>query len=215
MIRALRLLPLLCLALAAPASADELLPFFAGGESPPPPPALQTVGQRELDAAAEKNPWTGFYGGTEAFGVAGGGRGSRGGFGGDAFLGYNKEFANNVVIGFQGSGGYMPSLSNFGPRGYNFAMADVHVGYDMGRLMPYVTFGVGTAGASNFMGSRGFDSLNSAFTHSAQSVTLTRVGAGFDYAVTNNLHVGVEVDTIQAHGAGFGAPLQPGSAGIP
>ncbi len=212
MIRALRPLPFLCLALAAPASADELLPFFAGGESPP---ALKTVSQQQLDAAAQQNPWAGFYGGTEAFGVSGSGHGARGGFGGDAFLGYNKEFANNVVLGFQGSGGYMPSLSKFGPRGYNFAMADVHVGYDMGRFMPYVTFGVGKAGASNLMGSRGFGSLNNAFTHSSQSVTLTRVGAGFNYEVTNNLRVGVEVDTIQAHGNGFGAPLQPGSAGIP
>ncbi len=214
MIRAaLRLLPLLCLALAGPARADELVPYFAGGESPS--PALKTVSQQQLDAEAQKNPWAGFYGGTEAYGVSGSGHGSRGGFGGDAFLGYNKEFANNVVVGFQGSSGYMPGLSNYGPRGYNFAMANVHVGYDMGRFMPYVAFGVGKAGASSFMGSSGFNSLNNAFSRSSQSVTLTRVGAGFNYAVTDKLHIGVEVDAVQAHGNGFGAPLQPGSVGIP
>ncbi len=153
MTRAKIVLPLLAsgfvgLALAQ-ARAEELLPYFAGGEAPQP---LKTQAQREFDAAAEKNPWTGLTMGSEVVGVSGHGRGSRGGFGGDAFLGYNKEFDNNVVLGVRGSAGYMPGLSNYGPRGYNFGMADMKLGYDMGRLMPYVTVGVGMANAATAIG---------------------------------------------------------------
>ncbi len=216
MIRAnLRLLPLLCLALAAPARADDV-PFFAGGDLP----ALKSQNQADLDAAAQKNPWTGLTMGAEAFGVSGFGHGSHGGFGGGGFLGYNKEFDNNVVVGVQASGGYLPGLWNRGPSGYNYGMANVSVGYDMGRFMPYVNFGVGLANASaNNLNMRGipggFDSVNNLFSRSPQSTTLTSVGAGFNYAITDHLMVGVSVNAVQAHG-GYGGPaLQPGSAGIP
>jgi hypothetical protein len=204
-------LDLVGLSLAAPAQAEELLPFFAGGEAPQP---LKTKNQRDLEAAAEKNPWTGLTMGTEVFGVSGLGRGSRGGFGGDAFLGYSKEFDNNVVLGVRGSAGYMPGLSKYGPRGYSFGMADVHIGYDMGRLEPYLTLGVGRASAVTgpHNGVGGLDSVNDFFSNSKNSVTLTRVGAGFNYEVTNNLRIGVEASVVQAHGGGFNQTLQPGAA---
>jgi outer membrane immunogenic protein len=199
------------LSLAAPARAEELLPFFAGGEQSQ---LLKTRNQRDLEAEAEKNPWTGLTMGSEVFGVSGMGRGSRGGFGGDVFLGYNKEFDNNIVLGVRGSVGTLPGLSNYGARGYGFGMADMKLGYDMGRLMPYVTVGVGMANAMNGIGNPtgGLNNVNNLFSRSGQSVTLTRVGAGFDYAVTNNLHIGVEASVVQAHGNGFGAPPQPGAA---
>jgi outer membrane immunogenic protein len=216
MTRAKCLLPFLLLASSVPAAADELLPFFAGGQDHgvQEPQPLKTQSQRELEAAAEKNPWTGLTMGSEVMGVSGMGRGSRGGFGGDFFLGYNKEFDNNIVLGVRGSVGALPGVSNYGPRGYNFGMADMKLGYDMGRFMPYVTVGVGMASASNGFANPtgGLNNVNNLFSHSGQSVTLTRVGAGFDYAVTNNLHIGMEASVIQAHGNGFGGPPQPGAA---
>jgi outer membrane immunogenic protein len=214
MIRAaLRLSPFLCLALALPVEAADL-PYFAGGDPPP----LISRNQAEAEAAAQQNPWTGLVMGTEAFGVSGSGHGTHGGFGGGGFLGYNKEFDNNVVVGVQASGGYMPGLYNYGPRGYNYGMANVNVGYDMGRFMPYVTFGVGTASATNGLNRMpgGLDSFNNLFSRGSQSTTLTTVGAGFNYAITDHLAVSFQVNATQAHGGGYGGPaLQPGSAGIP
>ena len=49
-----------------------------------------------------------------------------------------------------------------------------------------------------------------------QNNALTTVGAGFNYAITDHLAVGFQVNAVQAHGGGYGGPvLQPGSAGIP
>ena len=151
------------------------------------------------------------------FGATGFGHGSRGGFGGDTFIGYNKEFDNNVVLGVQGSIGRLPGLSKYGPSGYDFGMADVKLGYDMGRFMPYVSFGVGQAGATG--GYRGLpnnlDSVNNLFTRTPGSVTLTRETAGFDYAVTDNLHIGASISAVQAHGSGFGPPITPQPGALP
>jgi opacity protein-like surface antigen len=219
MIRAtLRLLPLLCLPLASSARAADV-PFFASGDLP----ALKTQNQADLEAAARQNPWTGLTVGSEVFAISGFGHGSHGGFGGGGYLGYNREFDNNVVVGIQASAGYLPGLWNHGPSGYNsggynYGMANMSVGYDMGRFMPYVTVGVGVANATNnnWGLSNGLDSVNNLFNRSSQSTTLTTVGAGFNYAVTDHLTVGVQVNTVQARGGNYGGPvLQPGSAGIP
>jgi outer membrane immunogenic protein len=209
--RRFRLLFLAPFALAAsPVLADDL-PYFAGGNLP----SLKAVGSPDYESAPS-NPWTGLTMGAGAFGVSGSGHGTHGGFGGDMFIGYNREFDNRVVVGIQGSAGYMPGLYNYGARGANYGMVNVSVGYDMGRFMPYITAGVGTARASSFatpMG--GFDSLNNMFSRSSQSTTITTVGAGFNYAVTNNLHVGFEVNTVQQRGAGFGPAIVPQPGALP
>lgn len=218
-----RRLRLFSLALAAslaglsPVVADDL-PYFAGGDLP----SLKAIGSPDYEPTPS-NPWTGLTMGAGVVGVSGSGRGSRGGFGGDAFIGYNREFDNRVVVGIQGSVGYMPGIYNYGynyggARGANFGMVNMSVGYDMGRFMPYVTAGVGMARATNFatpMG--GFDSLNNMFSRSSssQSTTITTVGAGFNYAVTNNLHVGFEVNTVQQRNSGFGPPILPQPGALP
>jgi opacity protein-like surface antigen len=97
-------------------------------------------------------------------------------------------------------------------------MVNMSVGYDMGRFMPYITAGVGTARATNFATpSSGFDSLNNMFSRSSssQSTTITTVGAGFNYAVTNNLHVGFEVNAVQQRNNGFGPAIVPQPGGLP
>ncbi|WP_294536368.1 outer membrane beta-barrel protein [uncultured Rhodoblastus sp.] len=211
MIRAaLRLSPLF-LALALPAAAADL-PYFAGGDPPP------LITKNQAEAEAQKNPWTGLVMGAQTFAVSGMGRGTHGGFGGGGYLGYNREFDNNIVVGVSASAGYLPGLYSYGPRRYNYGMANVNVGYDMGRFMPYVTFGVGLANATNSLNRSpgGFDSLDNLFNRGAQSITLTTIGAGFNYAVTDHLAVGVQVNAVQQHGGGYGGPVpQPGWAGIP
>ena len=209
MIRVFRLASLLLVAPVLPAGAADL-PYFAGGELP----SLKATGSPDYESAPS-NPWTGLTMGASVFGVSGSGRGARGGFGGETFIGYNHEFDNRVVVGVQGSVGYLPGLYKFGPGGYNYGMANVSVGYDMGRFMPYVNFGVGTASATNLRGMPGgLNSINNVFTHSGQQTTLTSVGAGFNYAVTDNLHVGVEVSAVHQHG-GFGPALVPQPGALP
>ena len=58
------------------------------------------------------------------------------------------------------------------------------------------------------------NSINNVFTHSGQQTTLTSVGAGFNYAVTDNLRVGVEVSAVHQHG-GFGPALVPQPGALP
>lgn len=207
MIRALSFAAFAYLALAAPGRAADL-PYFAGGtggwtfDSPPP--------LVPWDAASSKNRWSGLTVGTEVFGAAGSGRGGRGGFGGAAYVGYGKELDNHIVISAQGSAGYLPGLSQYGPRGYDFGMAEVKVGYDMGRLMPYVTLGAGIARPTSTLngGPKGFDAINDMFVGSQPATTITTVGAGVDYAITDRLTVGVQVNAVQQRG-GWGAPLVP------
>jgi outer membrane immunogenic protein len=206
MIRAARISALLLLALAAPASAADL-PFFAGGSgwTYDSPPALAP-----REAPAPSNPWLGLVVGAEAFGAAASGRGARGGFGGDAYVGYYKEFDNNIVVGAQGAAGYLPGLYKYGPRGYDFGLADLKVGYDMGRLLPYVTMGVGLAKPTSMPNGSptGFDSLNDMFVGSGPTSQIVTVGAGVDYAVTDHLTIGIGANVVQQRG-GWGTPLAP------
>lgn len=217
MIRAVPFVCLLCLAVAPSARADSL-PFFVGGASPyeSPPQLAPWDAPREAprdapwDEARPSGRWGGLTVGTEVFGAMGAGRGGRGGFGGAAYVGYGKELDNNIVISAQGSAGYLPGLSQFGPRGYDFGMAEVKIGYDMGRLMPYVTLGAGIARPTSALNGAptGFDALNDMFVGSQAATTITTVGAGVDYAITDRLTVGVQVNAVQQRG-GWGAPLVP------
>ena len=153
------------------------------------------------------SPWAGFYFGSEV--EAAFAKGSKPGFGGAAFAGYNRELPNNLVIGVQGTAGYAPYLFASGPaHGFNFAEASTKVGYDMGRFMPYITAGVVFA-KSNAFGVPAYtgasDSMNALFAQGGGALQAAGVvGAGFDYAVNDKISVGVEVRT----GVG-NAPLAP------
>jgi opacity protein-like surface antigen len=177
------------------APAADALPTFAQAPSNP------------------SSPWTGLTlgGGISVMG----GKGVKGGVGGDAFLGYNKELSNGIVIGVQGVSGYTPSMFSKYSRvnGFDYAGANVTVGYDMGRFEPYVIAGVGFAKA-NF-GPPGLynssQSLNDLFNKSSFGgplATITTVGAGFNYAVTNNLSMGLSFTATQVNG-GPAAPYLP------
>ncbi len=162
-----------------------------------PPPASPAVAA---------SPWSGFYVGTELFAVSGSG-GLKGGVGGAADFGYNHEFSNNIVVGVGGAIGYAPSLWRNGPySGFDIAETNLKFGYDMGRLLPYITTGVilekphtnlgaGYTGAS--------DAVNGMFTGSSSLRAAGTVGAGFDYAITEKLTVGLEAGVTVGRNPGF------------
>jgi hypothetical protein len=174
--------------LCGPAQAGDALralPFFAAN-----PDAV--------------SPWTGLHVGTDAFVLSR--KGAKPIWGGDAFAGYSHEFANNIVVGIDGITGFTSGSFRPGPSaGYDFAGASVKVGYDMGRLMPFVTTSV--ALAKPRLGSHpGFagatESMNDLLNGSSHLSTLTSVGAGFDYAITNRLSFELAVTASQGPGPG-------------
>ena len=176
--------------LFGPAAAEELaapsLPLFAQNLQPKP---------------QEPSIWSGLYVGSEVFAISG--KGVKGGFGGAGFVGYDHVFANDVVVGVRADVGYSPSLGRWGAaRGFDFASTNVSVGYEMGRLKPFVTAGVALA-KPDVIG-RGFttptDAFNDLFDQTASVKGYGTVGAGFDYAVTDKLSVGVTVFAGTGHG---------------
>jgi outer membrane immunogenic protein len=187
-------LAMLCL----PARADQ-----ATAPASAPPTLLPSLAANP----EAPSPWAGLYVGSEV--EAAFAKGSKPGFGGAAFAGYNREFDNNLVLGVQGATGYAPFLFAHGPAGgFNFAETSVSVGDDMGRFMPYLTAGVALAkpnsfGVPAFTGAT--DSMNSLFSSGGDLRALGVVGAGFDYQVTDKLSFGVAVTT--GTGRGPFAPL--------
>ena len=154
-----------------------------------------TLPSMALDPPAPPtSPWSGLYVGTEMFAISGNGKGHVGGGG---VIGYNHEFANHIVVGIDAASGFAPFAFPHGSaKGFDYAETDVSVGYDMGRWMPYVTTGVVLAkpnaspGAGYVSASQSANNLFNSFGDTKAAATL---GAGFDYAVTDNLHVGLSV----------------------
>ncbi len=182
-----RALPLLIvLALTAPAWAADL---------PTIPPLI-------VDPHPQPFDWKGLYIGTGvSFSAA---KGQKGQVGGDVFAGYDKRFDNHFVLGVQFDTGYQPWLMPSGRfKGFDFAETSVKLGYEMGRLTPYVTLGGGIAKATSFNSGlpNADDSINGLFYGPGAAHPMTSVGAGFDYAVANNVHVG-----LSAHVSNGGPP---------
>jgi hypothetical protein len=187
---------LLFCGVALSARADDVTPNLPTFALNPPPTSA--------------SPWSGFYVGSEIFGISGSGRGMKGGVGGSTDFGYNHEFSNNVIVGVEGSVGYMPSLFRYSRySGFDVAATNVKIGYDMGQLMPYMTMGgilakphttglgTGYTGAS--------DAVNGLFSGSSDLKGAGSVGVGFDYALTNNLKMGFSA-TVTHSGPGFYGP---------
>ena len=173
-----------------------LLPAAAGAQSLP----TLSLPILAVDPRPEPSIWHGLSVGAEVTGVV---AKHGGGVGADVFAGYDREFANNIVLGFRGTTGYAPSLYDHRVvRGYDFAAADIRLGYDMGRIMPFVTAGLALArphfGAA--AATPGGDSLTEVLNGSGDTRTLTRVGAGVEVAVTDRLTIGVAVQHIQGRG---------------
>jgi len=187
--------------------ADDILPQLPVLALAPPPSAPSTPAR-----------WSGFYAGSEMFAISGSGA-LKGGVGGAADFGYNHEFSNHVVIGVDAAAGYAPAFFRNSPySGFDFGAVSVKAGYDMGRLMPYVTTGVilekphtslnaGYTGAS--------DAVNGLFTGSSDVKAAGTAGAGFNYAVTDKLSVGMDVGVSAGRNPGLLSPglSSPGALG--
>lgn len=155
--------------------------------------------------------WTGFYvGGTIGFGNGNSDHGDSVGQTGGAptfpvtdpegavygiMLGYNHQFTNNVVLGFEadyswsdmeGSAG---STATYGCLATNcvteidsFATARVRLGYAMDNFMPYVTAGIARTEYTGTLGTSGTVTQNS-----------NVYGIGVEYGVTREFSVRGEI----------------------
>jgi opacity protein-like surface antigen len=152
--------------------------------------------------------WSGFYVGAGMDVVSF--KGAKTQAGGDVFAGYDHHFDNNVVLGVRFSTGYSPWAFPSGPyRGLSFGETDVKIGYAMGRLTPYVVTGVALARPS--YGAAFGDlsqSVNGLFSGPGAVQAAGTAGVGFDYALTNNVTVGLEARVSNGGPYGAFSPLR-------
>ncbi len=167
---------------------------------------LPTLPSLAADPETQAPNWKGLYVGTDlSIASFKGVKGAA--VGGDIYAGYDHTFDNNLVLGVRFSTGYSPWIFPGGGRqGFDYAETSVKVGYEMGRLTPYVVTGVGLARPTNFGGGIADlnDSINGVFGGPGALQAVGTAGVGFDYAVTNNLHVGVEATVTHGGVGAFG-----------
>ena len=126
---------------AAPAAAADL---------PTAPSTYPALGPGAADVAPDY--WSGLSVGA---GISvWGGKGVKGGVGGETDLSYEHVFDNGIMLGVQASTGYMPYLQT--SPGYSqftggaFAGGSAIVGYNFGQVTPYVITGVDFVRATRF-----------------------------------------------------------------
>ncbi len=163
--------------------------------------------------APASNPWAGLSVGAGV--SAWGGKGMKGGFGGEGYLGYDHTFDNGVVVGVRASSGYEPFLLAT-PGGFTrftgtaFAGGEATVGYRMGQFTPYLIAGVDIARPTAFASGAlsPLDALNTAFSGPGAVQAVGTVGMGFTYQLTPNFSFGVEGRMYKANNVNNGlAPL--------
>jgi opacity protein-like surface antigen len=174
---------LLALALyAAPAFADDAL----------------TIPPLKIDEAPSPSVWNGLYVGSGVTFAAINGR--KGAFGGDVFAGYDKRLDNNFVLGVKLDTGFAPfALGRY--QGFDYALGSVKLGYDFGRVTPYLYAGGGLARATAFASELPDASatLNGLFGQ-GPGRAVTTFGGGVDYRLTNNVTVGVSAGVFRGPG---------------
>jgi opacity protein-like surface antigen len=203
--RAVLILATLCAApvLPAPLAAAERVANGREGAAAESGAALPLFA-RAPDAVSRspQDVWKGFSYGVEAIAV--GGKGIKGGFGGAANVAWTRPLDNGVSVGLKAGAGYRPGIwraspwAAMGATGANFAFAEANVAYEFGRVRPWASVGAGVLKPTRHGGfSGGLNALNGLFEPGHRS-GYVEVGAGVDYAVTNNLTIGVAVRGFQA-----------------
>ncbi len=170
--------------LASPALADPLMTIPPQGIDPNPQPSM----------------WNGLYVGAGV--TASAIRGQKAAFGGDVFAGYDHEFSNHVVLGLKGDTGFAPIPTYSGRfQGFDYAMGVGKIGYDFGRLTPYLYAGGGIARATPFASELpdANATLNGLFGQ-GPGFGVATMGAGFDYKVTDKITIGVSAGVIKGPG---------------
>jgi hypothetical protein len=170
---------------AAPAAAADL---------PSAPSTYPALGAGATDVAPDY--WSGLSIGA---GVSvWGGKGVKGGVGGETDLSYEHVFDNGIMLGVQASTGYMPYLqTNAGFTQFTggaFAGGSAIVGYNFGQVTPYVITGVDFVRSTRF-GSSAFnasDSINTVFSGPGAVQAVGTFGVGVNYRITSNFSMGLE-----------------------
>jgi hypothetical protein len=169
----------------APAAAADL---------PTAPSSYPALGPGAADAAPDY--WSGL---SVSAGVSvWGGKGVKGGVGGETDLNYEHVFDNGIMLGVQASTGYMPYLQT-GP-GYSrftggaFAGGSANVGYNFGQVTPYVITAVDFDRSTRFnSGSfNASDSINTVFAGPGAVQAVGTFGVGVNYRITSNFSMGLE-----------------------
>ena len=202
-----------CFVAAAPAVLCLWLgSAAAGADLPNAPSSYPALSPSSADVTP--NDWSGLYVGS---GVSvWGGKGVKGGVGGDAFLGYDHAFDNGVIVGVRASTGYAPFLWST-PRGFTqftgtaYAGGEATVGYRIGQITPYLIAGVALARPTTFGGGalNAFDSLNTAFAGPGAVQTVGTVGMGVTYQFSPNFSMGIEARMYKANNYSSGLPPWP------
>lgn len=138
----------------------------------------------------------GFYSGIDKFGFSGSGMPGSGFGGTSAFAGYNQRLTEKFFVDFRTSSGFAPGIFQRGQiNGYDLSGASVKFGYDMGRFTPFVA--ASFTAASPIVAGNPFGGpvlpYNNLFNTAPTARTAARIGAGFDFAVTDNLKFGFGV----------------------
>jgi opacity protein-like surface antigen len=187
-------------------SATVLLAIYAiaGLSSPAFADDSLTIPAAPIDPHPEPSIWNGLYVGSGVTAAAA--KGQKGQFGGDVFAGYDKTFSNNLVLGLKFDTGYAPFLTSSGRfHGFDYAMGEAKIGYDFGRVTPYLYAGGGLAHATAFNSALpdANQTLNGLFYGPGGTRAVTTLGAGVDYRITNNVTIGVSAGVVNGPGAGF------------
>jgi opacity protein-like surface antigen len=188
------------------AMSAGLAPAFAA-DLPNWPATDPSLAQAALNPAAgpAPDPWAGLYAGTGV--SAWGGKGIKGGFGGEGYIGYDRAFDNGVIVGVRASSGYEPFLWST-PRGFTqftgtaFAGGEATVGYRMGQITPYAIVGVDLARPTGFGTTSPLDAVNTVFSGPGAVQAVGTVGMGVTYQVTPNFSMGLEARVITGNSTG-------------
>jgi outer membrane immunogenic protein len=177
--------------------------------------------------------WTGFYVGAQAGygwsdtdyrfnGPVPNGTFHPDGFVGGAHAGYNYQFETPVVVGLEGDIEYSDIKADFNNPFGGFSGGNAKLrwqgsirarfGYAIDRFLPYVTGGV-SFGDFRFAGGPGIGSgFTPALVSWSKTMTGWTIGAGLEYAVTDNWTVRAEYRyTDYGDTTGSLAPAYPGT----
>ena len=166
----------------------------AAADLPTAPSSYPALGPGAADAAPDY--WSGL---SVSAGVSvWGGKGVKGGVGGETDLNYEHVFDNGIMLGVQASTGYMPYLQT-GP-GYSqftggaFAGGSAIVGYNFGQVTPYVITGVDFVRSTRFSGGafNASDSITTVFSGPGAVQAVGTFGVGVNYRITSNFSMGLE-----------------------
>ena len=139
--------------------------------------------------------WKGLYVGTGIGAVVA--KGQKGQFGGDVFAGYDHAFDNGLVLGVQFDTGYDPWVcaATAAIKGFDFAETERQARLRDGPLHALSSWRASRSPRARISASALPDastSINGVCSAGpARSGLSASPGVGVDYAVTNNLHVGV------------------------